>query len=452
MAQFYTLDEAAQRLNIPVDEFKRKTKTEWTSLRPFRDGATLRYRAADIDELARSLGAASDPGLLLGPVGSALGDSSEEMALSADSPIDFGPDSGVNKGDDIFTLAPGDAGKAGKGKPPGDSDVRLDLSPKSDKLGRKPTGEMALEASKPPSSAKLTAPKSGARLNTPGSGRVPAAPPPSDTDSSSEFELRLDADSDSFDLPLDGSDEVDIAATPKAKKGPQSGINLGKPTDSGVSLEKRRPPADEASDMDFELSLDAPPSGKLGSRTGPIRRVAGVDSSSEFELTLDDSSGSAESFIAGAQEENKGDIFETDFDLPAVDESGSEVVAVETDTDLDGGFEVDVSSDDMAAVAADDSVEIEEEAEPSAARALRGVSRDEDDDYPAAGVRTVVAAPPVWGPLPAAVLLPCMVFLFLGSLMSFEALRGMWGYHQPSKPAGALVRGVAEAIGGKVAD
>ncbi len=452
MAQFYTLDEAAQRLNIPVDEFKRKTKTEWTSLRPFRDGATLRYRAADIDELARSLGAASDPGLALGPVGTPLGDSSEEMALSADSPIDFGPDSGRG-GDDIFTLAPNDpARRPGKGKPPGDSDVRLDLTPGADKGGRRPTEDITLDVPKAPSSARLTAPKSGARLTGPASPRVPSTPPPiSDSDSSSEFELRLDADSDSFDLPLDGSDEVDLAGTPKGKKGPQSGINLGKPTDSGVSLEKKkRPPADEASDMDFELSLDAPPSGRLGPRTGPIVRPTGVDSSSEFELTLDDSSGSADALLAGAHAENKGDIFETDFDLPAVDESGSEVVAVETDTDLDGGFEVDAGSDE-GVVLSDDAVELEEDDEPSAARALRGVSRD-DDDYAPAGVRTVVAAPPVWGPLPAAVLLPCMVLLFLGSLMSFEALRGMWGYHQPSRPAGALVRGVAETIGGKVAD
>ena len=223
-----------------------------------------------------------------------------------------------------------------------------------------------------------------------------------------------------------------------------------------MSLEKKRPPADDASDMDFELSLDAPPSGKLGPRTGPLARASGVDSSSEFELTLDESSGSAEALVAGAVEEGKGDIFETDFDLPAVDESGSEVVAVETDTDLDGGFEVaDVSSDEAAVLSSSDeaeAVELEEDAEPSAARALRGVSRDEDDEFAPAGVRTVAAAPPAWGALPAAVLLPSMIVLFLGSLMSFEALRGMWGYHQPSKPANALVRGVAETIGGKVAD
>lgn len=445
MAQFYTLDEAAQRLSIPVDEFKRRTKTEWTSLRPFRDGATLRYRAADIDELARALGAASDPGLPLGPVGSSLGDSSEEMALTADSPIDFGPDG--DRADDIFTLAPGaDSARSSGAKPPGDSDVRLDMSPKSGKLGRKPTSDVSLDPPKEPSSTKLTAPKSGSRqTGGSGSGRIPspAAVPPADSDSSSEFELRLDADSDSFELPMEG-DAVDLGVKPKPNKGPQSGINLGKPTDSGVSLEKQ-----DDSDMDFELSLDAPSpaSGKLGPRTGPIRRDPGVDSSSEFELTLDDSS-SAESFIATAREEAeaKGDIFETDFDLPAVDESGSEVVAVDADDD---GFEVDVASDEVASVTSDDAVEVEEDDAPAASprRALR-----DDDDYASAATRTVVATAPPWGPLPAAVLLPCLVILFLGSLMSFEAVRGMWGYHQPSRPAGSLVRGVAETIGTKVAD
>lgn len=451
MAQFYTLDEAAERLGIPADEFKRKTKTEWTSLRPFRDGATLRYRAADVDELARSLGAASDPGLALGSPARPLGDSSEESALSADSPIDFGSDPGT--GDDIFTLSPGDSGKV-KGKPAGDSDVRLDAGP-GDRAARRPTEDIALDppARKPGSSARLSAPKSGPKLTNQA---------PADTDSSSEFELALDADSDSFDLQLasDGSDEVDLSA-PAAKKGPQSGINLGRPSDSGVSLEKRKPADHDSSDMDFELSLDPPGASGVnlgGPRTGPAARPAGVDSSSEFELSLDDSSGDAERLAADLRgDEGKGDIFETDFDLPSVDESGSEVVAVETDTDLDGGFEVDVAEDDADVVAADDeavllddeeAVDFEEDTGESAARALRGVSRGEE----AVPVRAAAPAPAAWGPLPAAVLLPSMVFLFLGSIMSYEALRGMWGYHQPSQPANGLIRGVAELVSGKVAD
>src|SRR5437764_624878 len=68
MAQTYTLEEAALRLGISPDEMKRRLKEEWKTIRSFRDGPTLRFRATDIDELARSLGAASDPGLQLAPI------------------------------------------------------------------------------------------------------------------------------------------------------------------------------------------------------------------------------------------------------------------------------------------------------------------------------------------------------------------------------------------------
>jgi hypothetical protein len=446
MAQYYTLDEAAQKLGLPPDEFKRRTKTEWTSLTPLRDGATLRYRAADIDELARSLGAASDPGLSLGPVGSRLDDSSQEASLSVDAPLDFGSDSGGS--DDIFSLSSGEPAN-NPGKKPGDSDVRLDLSPADG--GRKATGDLALGTG----SGRLTAPKVGG----PGSARISPPPPADDDSDSSEFELRLDADSDSLDINLagDGSDEVDLAApNPSLRKGPQSGINLARPADSGVNLEKARPAADDNSD-DFELALDAPgpTSGRLGPRTGPLPRVAGVDSSSEFELTLDDSSESNASFVAAARDEaDKGDIFETDFDLPAVDESGSEVVAVDAGDDFEvavdeeSGSEVVAVEDEPVELTSDD---IEDEA--PVGRAFRGVAADDADDAPfAAPGQVVVGAAPSWGPLPAAVLLPSLVVLFLGTLMSYEALQGMWGYHQPSKPAGSLVRGLAELVGGKVAD
>ena len=71
MAQTYTLEEAADKLNLSVEEFKRRLRTEWTQIRSFRDGATLRFRANEIDELARTYG---------------LG-SSDEMPLSESSPL-----------------------------------------------------------------------------------------------------------------------------------------------------------------------------------------------------------------------------------------------------------------------------------------------------------------------------------------------------------------------------
>src|SRR5438270_6744414 len=61
MAQTYTLEEAAQRLGITPDEMKRRLKDDWKTVRSFRDGPTLRFRAQEIDELARTLGLGSDP-------------------------------------------------------------------------------------------------------------------------------------------------------------------------------------------------------------------------------------------------------------------------------------------------------------------------------------------------------------------------------------------------------
>ena len=66
MAQYYTLDEAAGKLGIKVDEFRKKLATEWKAVRRFPDGANLRFQAREIDELARSLGRASDPDLQIG--------------------------------------------------------------------------------------------------------------------------------------------------------------------------------------------------------------------------------------------------------------------------------------------------------------------------------------------------------------------------------------------------
>ena len=122
--------------------------------------------------------------------------------------------------------------------------------------------------------------------------RRPAAPPPArraaeeaegETDSSSDFELKpLGDDSSplvpsSDELPaLRGDDEVSLGELTGAKGG--SGINLQDPADSGISLE-------QGGSDEMELSLDAgatpKPKPKAASEATP-------DSSSEFELSLDE--------------------------------------------------------------------------------------------------------------------------------------------------------------------
>src|SRR5262245_6611318 len=116
MAQTYTLDQAAGRLGIPVEEFKRRWKTEWTTVRTFRDGGTVRFRSADIDELARTLGMASDPGAQLAPPGP-TDRSSTSFLLPDDNALD----------DDIFSISPSDSAKRKSPGKPADSDIRLEL-------------------------------------------------------------------------------------------------------------------------------------------------------------------------------------------------------------------------------------------------------------------------------------------------------------------------------------
>src|SRR5262245_28259221 len=120
MAQTYTLEEAADKLNLSVEEFKRRLRSEWTQIRSFRDGATLRFRANEIDELARSYG---------------LGSSDEIPATGqTDYPTQAQSSVAPDDSDETFTLAPGSSA-SGKLKP--DSDVRLEKSSGS----RKPAAD-----------------------------------------------------------------------------------------------------------------------------------------------------------------------------------------------------------------------------------------------------------------------------------------------------------------------
>jgi hypothetical protein len=437
MAQTYTLDEAAGRLGIAPEELKRKMRDDWKSIRSFRDGPTLRFRASDIDDLARTLGQSSDPGLQ--PGGKAPAGSDEFLVPPGD-----GSDSSEE-----LTLG------ARKPKKPGDSDVRLDGSsgPKLDPNEHQLTEEISLDVAGPGSS-KLKGPGSG-KLSAPKSSKIPGAKEVmTNTDSSSEFELSLDSDSDSFELDLNsGSGE-------KAPLAAKSGITLDKPQDKGVNL------GDSDDSMEFELSLDAPAAKKGAAKKG----TTAPDSDSEFELALDDNSGVTDNLAASLQDEadGKGDIFETDFDLPAIDdsESGSEVVAVDDSEAENSDFDIALDESDIQ-VEDDESasqvVLIDDEEAPtprkggknlaavdfddtdggaSASKALRGVS---DDD--AAAVRVVQAATPKWGAMPAVMGFVTIPFVFLGTLMGFELVRGMTGYTPTSKPAAPIVKGIAGMLG-----
>lgn len=473
MAQTYTLEEAADKVNLSVEEFKRRLRTEWTQIRSFRDGNTLRFRANEIDELARSYGLGSSDELPLAdsyeaPAGEGSGaplkldESDETFSFTSDAPAAARQDSDVRlkkpakpAGDDeesILTEA-FDVPADGSGK----------LSGKSGKL----------------SSSQLRSGDSGKQKGAGSSGKLKAEKPADD--SSSEFELSLDPDSDEFELSLapDSSEEVALGEMPpdakgSSKKTGNSGINLNRPADSGVSLEKKPAPPASDDEIDFELSLDAPGSGTSSKKLsgGKLQQ----DSDSEFELTLEEPSDL--SGETAAAPEKKGDIFEaTDFEIPALeDDSASEAVSLEEgDTDLESSSDFDLALDEADVAADDESAsevvaldeedgavvrkktrkkvvdEDEDEDDDSAASALRGVRHDDDDeeDYEVSeaaeeGRPVVVAGPASWGPLPAILMFPTMLVMFLGAIMAFELLHSTWGYQQAAQPTTPLVSFFAE--------
>ena len=481
-----TLEEAAERLGITPDELKRRLKTDpaFKILMPIRDGVTLRFKASAVDELARQLGAASDPGLMLGPV-------SEKEELDSDDfrvPTLLHPSSdlpSVSSGDeaDIFSLSKEEVpvGKS-KGKP--DSDVRLETSDRlssheGDKNTSVPTEEIDVDVIssqsaiiRGASSSKLVppSPSSGKILSTEAAVNLP---PDSD---SSEFELSLDSDSDDFQLNLnaDASDEVKLGQeVPSSPARGASGINLRQPADSGISLEKgavasSKPAEEKPSDeeLDFELTLDSNTAAsgiKLSGLTSKPSTAA--DSDSEFELTLDDSSGSGASMehavleelgegveVKGEEKEAKGDIFETDFEVPPLEESGSasEAIALETDTDIAEGESSGVVIEEITEAPVEgaevvDLAKSELEEGPSASQALRGVPAPLEEEE----LTTVAVAPyhPVpWGPLPAILLLMTLPFMFLGALMGYQSIETMVGYQQPQKPVAPLLRSIAATL------
>jgi hypothetical protein len=310
-------------------------------------------------------------------------------------------------------------------------------------------------------------------------------------DSSSDFSLTPHQDDADSSSPISLSsgehqalspleEEIDLSgsAKPVSPASSDSGINLEAPADSGISLEQSGEGSDE---IEFELSLDAESTPKPAPKA-----AAEDDSSSEFELTLDDSGG-----LAPLEEENntskvpvKGmgagekDIFETDFDVPALeDESGSQAVALdESDTDLESSdFDLALGDEDISTEEESGSQVVvleDEEADEAAATVARTsrrpaqqalVSDDSNETEPISEAeeagfvdeeelppRRVAAADADWGYLPGAVMIPCVVIMLFACVMGFELLRGMWSYRQPSKAGTAFVRFFAETFGAEL--
>jgi hypothetical protein len=295
-------------------------------------------------------------------------------------------------------------------------------------------------------------------------------------DSSSDFDLTPAkpeaSSSDEFRLDLPEDDAVALGERPAQLKGSDSGIRLDNPSDSGISLEQGGEGSDE---IEFELSLDAesstPKPGHPGAPDSDSEFELTLDtgsplsdSDSEFELTLDDSGG-----LSPLEEgQSDKDIFTTDLDVPALEEdSGSQAVALtDSDTDLESSdFDLAISDDDIAideesgsqVVALDEDEEVDAAAATVARRPARRADQEfadleeeeieEEFEEPARAVvkeKLLPAAP--WGAMPVALMLPCAIILFLVGLMGFELVQTMSGYRQP----GPVTKMIGGLLGQKI--
>jgi excisionase family DNA binding protein len=387
------------------------------------------------------------------------------------------------------------------GPPPskaGKSGVRPPVSKKPDTSSEfelTPAGKSSVVKPGSPTGSKPGGP-TGSKPGSPTGSKPPSAKPPV-----------------SQDVPpvLMGDEDVNLGELTGAGGG--SGINLRDPADSGISLEQggsdemefelsldsgKTPqpspvapaPKDGTSSNEFELSLDEGSSSDSDSDSesefelsldvpeGSSVKVEGAsdsDSDSEFELTLDEAGGLApvEESESDSGEENK-DIFETDFEVPALDEgSDSEAVALEegeselessSDFELDLNEEApsgDASNTGSQVVALDDGGEADEGAETVAkprrraggalAEAEEGeAGLDEDlegdlEEEPETEAETVYVPAPAaeWGILPAIFLIPTAIVLFLAMLMTFEMVQGLWGFHRGTGVTGPVTNSIA---------
>lgn len=220
---------------------------------------------------------------------------------------------------------------------------------------------------------------------------------------------------DDLTVPLDSiklqdDDEIGLADDSDITAGaPDSGINLNRPDDSGISLESQD---QESSDSEFELSLDS------DSETD----IFGSDELPAFKDDDEDDHPVRVSAQAETEEVSDSDFeLAIDEDFEEDDESGSEVVAIDEDEEevpVEAEYEEDY--DDYEDVAAT--------GEPMALQ--RGA------------VGGPVASNPPWPGWLAAPLSITACLLIVCGIMMVEAMRNAWSHQTPYTLSGTVINQV----------
>ena len=450
MAQKYvTLEEAADRLGVSVErlsELREQGKTHG-----YRDGSSWKFKAEEIDRLeaddiTKSEAAAEDLDLDLGTESSGGSDS---LLLSE-----------IELGDSDATSTSKIIGGSDQGEAAGGEGSDLELAADSGLDLELPSSSINLDLDSSGSDVQLASPSSDLLSGDEGGSEVLASGPGSQFEDLDELEIDLEVESsrimsgdDVFDAPAPGGpaaaagselsldtpdeptevvptsgSEIDLAADDDLVLGEGSGSDITlSSADSGISL---------LGASDSGLSLDDPDLDLGGSEVESLK------------LSLDDVSVEPE---APAAELESGEDFLLTPMAEAPDEesddSGSQVIALDSEADLDENAVTQLGSMPAAIAAA-----VEESSAPVMLEEDLG-EIEEAGVVPAAMAEApmtmapATAAEPAYSGLVIASLMGTVSVLGIVMMMMFDLVRNMWSWNESYTLKSGLMESILGFLG-----
>ena len=431
MSNYYSLEDAAAKLNMSVDALRELAKKR--EIRSFQDRGTLRFKSEDIEARLNQPSTTEEPREFELELDLPGTEPTPEQPLAAnqeETPLNLDLDLGL----DSFTL-PTDH------ETPNQAPATNDPSTSSGEV-------LGIQGDASDSGALSFDLQSDSS---------------SDSDSSSMIEPPKESPFELSEPVIDlGSDTIGLVSDSDS----DSSSSLNQPTMGEISVENAEVSLDDSmissqspsssievnaaqiseDSSEFELSIDD--SGSMMSADSQLEAGSGTelaeDSGSEFELTLDDGVDNSSEI----QLSEGSDLESSDFELEASEsDSGSQIVEVE------GGGDADMM-EQTAEFASADELEVVEDSSSSQVVAVEEVGDiDEaveevseeivEEEETLSPVTSTVGETP-WGVLPALVLIPGVIILSIVSLMSFELMRGLYGYNKGTGFTSVILKPIAE--------
>ena len=428
MSQFYTLEEAASKLNMSVDELRELAKKR--EVRSFQDRGVLRFKSEDIDARLNTASGVNPE------------TDSEDYTLNLEdtpttNPADNNAPLVLDTGDsEEFTLTLDDSGLT----PPifdapiangADSDGLLGIQDTPDLLGSDFSLSTSLHIDEPESNSTSSS------VILPKDSPFEISEPSINLDGGDEFQI---SENEIDFIPT--VEDMNIGVEPNLLLDDSNGSDQG--LSSSIELQSES----GGDSSEFELSVEESGSDLLsldGSMSGEGVGTQVVDDSSsdsEFELNLDEDSGVVSDVEAAAD----GGL-DSSFELePSDSDSGSQVVEVDDGNDADplgataefNELEVVEDGSSSQVVAIDEVEEVEEVVEE-----VSEVTEEFEEEVEE-GRTLVYAGDAPWGALPTIFLIPGVLILFVVGLMSLELMRGMYGFNKGTGFTSIIIKPIAE--------